>query len=93
MTDWSHYQACTVCEAELGEPCYALLARGPQSLPTRYADLPHSSRKLRGARPRKPATMQVAAPAKSTGVARRGARKTNSTAAAWLALAEKQRRR
>lgn len=87
MTDWDAYLACDACEAKMGGRCFTLLSGGPEALPPRYADVPHSSRKMRG---------QVAARAvKSAGsgaanVARRTAKRQAATASSWAAVARAQ---
>lgn len=88
MTDWAAYLACTVCEAKVGGRCFTLLAGGPEALPARYAEVPHSARKLRG-------TVTAKTTAKSRGagtatVARRAAKRTEATANSWAAIAAKQ---
>lgn len=88
MTDWTAYLACTVCEAKMGGACFTLMACGPEALPSRYADVPHSSRKLRG-------TVTAKSTAKPRGsgtanVARRTAKRTEATAKSWAAVAKRQ---
>lgn len=51
MTDWSRYQKCPVCHAELGQPCLALSGRNTNGPVAVAADEPHSSRKLRSPDP------------------------------------------
>lgn len=82
------YLACTTCEAKAGGPCYTLLARGPQAMPSRYADAPHSDRRTRGQvrTPAAPRTQKSATPVPQ----RRAAARKNATAAAWLAVAKKE---
>lgn len=86
------YLACEVCEAVAGGACYALLAAGPEALPSRYAERPHSSRKLRGESRKtlaRPAKTQV----KATPPVRRAARKTQAQATGWAAVALEQQRK
>jgi hypothetical protein len=88
MTDWTQWLSCPQCPAVLGEPCLSLLGAGPEALPSEVCEAPHSGRKRRGtAAPRRaPAT------GNGTNVARRAARRTESTAAAWLAVQQRWRR-
>jgi hypothetical protein len=91
VTDWGSYLACDVCEAKKGGACYTLLAVGPQSLPSQFAEVPHSSRKRSG---EKPATR----PAKSAGTGqslpvRRAAKRTASTVSGWEAVIARQQQR
>lgn len=88
MTGWADYLACEVCEAKMGGPCFTLLSGGPEALPPRYAEVPHSSRKVRGAEPARPRIPRAAGSA--TPVARRSAAKTRSTAKSWADVARKQ---
>lgn len=98
MTDWPAYLGCDTCEAKQGEACYTLLARGPQALPSRYAEVPHSGRKMRG-EPRKvragSATRARIADARGADSVpqRRAARKSATKATGWAAVAEQQRKR
>lgn len=89
-THWGLYLACDVCPARMGEACYDLTSGGPQAVPARPRSVPHSSRKLSGAKtgtpaPAKPATARTAGP-----VARRAKARTDSTAEAWRRLAAKK---
>jgi hypothetical protein len=88
-TDWNVWLSCPQCPAVLGEPCLALLGAGPQALLSRPQAVPHSGRKRRGAA-KAPAAKPRGA-ASSTSAGRRTARKQQSTADAWLALAERRR--
>jgi hypothetical protein len=87
--------ACPQCGSGLGRKCLDLLGAGPQAVPSVERDIPHSGRKRRGqataTRTAKavPAVRKVAG---SSSAGRRAARKTDTTASAWLALAERQRR-
>lgn len=94
MTDWDDYLGCTTCEAKAGGPCYTLLARGPQALPSRFAAVPHSDRKRRG-ESRKPHAGSATATRNRSGSLpqRRADRKTETKATGWAAVAEKQQRR
>lgn len=96
MTDWDQWYACGTCPALLGEACYDLSSGGPQALPPRYRDVPHSNRKPRTAgTPTIRATVPESrpkTPAKAAPMARRRVAKTENTAAAWRALAAKRRR-
>lgn len=89
MTDWDRYLACTTCEAKTGGACFELLSAGPDALPPRYAEVPHSSRKLRGA-------PVVRAPAKFTAkpglVARRSQVSASRKVSGWEAVAARQRK-
>lgn len=89
MTDWSAYVACTQCEAKAGEACYLLLARGPEAGPSVMAEVPHSSRKLGGQK-----SQPVATPRKQVATLpqRRAARKAESQADAWAAIADRKNR-
>jgi hypothetical protein len=90
VTDWQAYLACEVCEAKMGEACYTLLGRGPQALPSQYAEVPHSSRKRRGA-------VRIAAPASrsatSSPVTRRADRAVARKVSGWESVAARQRER
>jgi hypothetical protein len=90
VTDWSALLACTVCEAKMGEACLTLLGRGPQALPSRHADIPHSSRKLRG-QVRTPAPANRTA--KSGPVERRAAKDASRKVTGWEAIAARQQQR
>jgi hypothetical protein len=94
VTNWDDYLACTTCEAKLGGPCYALLGRGPQALPSRYAEVPHSARKMRG-ESRTPRAKSATAVRKAAASLpqRRADRKTATTATGWGAVALEQQRR
>lgn len=96
MTDWHQWYACDVCHALIGQECYDLSSGGPQALPPRYRDIPHSARKPRTAgTPATRATAPESRPKPATRVgqpARRRAARTESTAAAWRALAARRRR-
>lgn len=89
VTDWDRYLACTVCEAKTGGACFELLSAGPDALPSRYAEVPHSARKLRGA-------LIVAGPAKPTAktglVARRSQVSAARKVSGWEAVAARQRK-
>jgi hypothetical protein len=47
VTDWSAYQKCPHCFAELGQPCLSLTGMGPAGRVTVAAPGPHGGRKLR----------------------------------------------
>lgn len=49
MTDWTRYQACPVCPAELGKPCQRMTGIGPHGPVSIQAENPHGGRKLRAA--------------------------------------------
>ena len=89
MTDWAAYLACTVCEAKMGGACFTLLSGGTEALPARYADVPHSSRKMRGQVAAAKPAIKVAGTGTAT-VARRTAKRTASTAKSWAAVARAQ---
>lgn len=96
MTDWDQWYACDVCHALLGQACFDLSSGGPQALPPRYREVPHSCRKPWTAvapvdRPPAP-ELRPKPPAKAAPAVRRRSRSTESTADAWRALAEKRRR-
>jgi hypothetical protein len=91
VTDWSEYLACTVCEAKKGGACFTLLGRGPQALSSRYADVPHSSRKRSG---EQPATKPAKQPATGRSLpVRRAAKRTANTVSGWEAVIARQRER
>src|ERR1044071_7850886 len=95
--DWGEMLACEQCVATFGKPCLDLLGAGPEALPSRPRAVPHSGRKSRAeaaAKRAAPAKATAAKPrpaASSTSAGRRTARKTTSTADAWIALAERRR--
>lgn len=94
MTDWNTYIACDQCPALQGEACYERSSGGPAALPEIRKDVPHAGRKP-SARVTPPVTRPRPQPARkstATPVRRRAARSA-STADAWRALADKQRRR
>lgn len=86
--NWADYLACGVCEAKAGEACYALLAAGPQALPSVPADRPHSARKQRGAS-RKPVA-ESASPQRAEPAARRATNRNTATAKSWAEIARRQ---
>lgn len=92
--DWGEWLACDgTCPAVRGEPCYTLSSGGPQALPPRFADRPHSGRKRAAAYRTEPAP---AAPVRRVPAARpvpdrRASRKTQTQADAWRAIADRQR--
>lgn len=45
--DWSRYQKCPACFAELGKPCLALSGQDESGLVAVAAPRPHGGRKLR----------------------------------------------
>lgn len=94
MTDWDAYLACVQCEAKAGGACYTLLGVGPQALPSRFAEVPHSSRKVRG-QSRTPRAKSATAVRKAAASLpqRRADRKTATTATGWGAVALEQQRR
>jgi hypothetical protein len=93
VTNWDEYLTCTTCEAGQGEACYTLLGRGPEALPSRYADVPHSDRKRRG-ESRKPRAGSATATRNATPLPqRRAARKAATQTTGWAAVAERQRQR
>ena len=47
MTDWSRFQKCPACYAELGKPCLAMSGRDESGLVAVEAERPHGGRKLR----------------------------------------------
>lgn len=89
MTDWAAYLACEVCTAKMGGACFTLLSGGPEALPPRFAEVPHSSRKLRGQVATAKRAVKVAGSGTAT-VARRTAKRTASTANSWAAIARAQ---
>lgn len=94
MTDWTALLACDVCHALKGEACYVLSSGGPEALPEIRAEVPHSTRKpsAKAGPVARKLSPQSARKGTATPVRRRAARSA-STQAAWLALADKQRRR
>lgn len=94
VTNWGAYLACDTCEAKEGGACYTLLGVGPGALPSRFAQVPHSSRNLRG-QSRKPRATTATADRKvaATPPRRRAARRTATTATGWGAVALEQQRR
>ena len=93
MTDWDAYLACVMCEAKQGEACYTLLARGPHALPSRFADAPHSDRKMRGESRKARAVTATRVRTAGSVPQRRAARKAATKATGWAAVAEQQRNR
>jgi hypothetical protein len=94
VIDWGEWLACDgTCPAARGEPCYALSSGGPQALPPRFADRPHSGRKRAAAYRADPPPAPVRRPSAAVGgvPARRASRKTQTQADAWRALADRQR--
>lgn len=73
----------------MGGACFELLSAGPDAVPSRYAAVPHSARKLRG-------HPVVAAPAKSSAKPGLVARRLQVSAArkvsGWEAVAARQRK-
>jgi hypothetical protein len=93
VTDWSRYNACKGCPAARAEPCYRLTSGGPEALPPVFADKPHPGRPLTAAA-KPPATSTPAKRGPRTArnpTARRSASRTDTTVAAWQALAAKQK--
>ncbi len=91
MTDQPDLLACPTCPARGTEPCYRLTSGGPEALPPAYADRPHPGRK-QAATPRAAKAQPLAtAGTKTKPTARRSAARSATTAAAWQALAAKQR--
>jgi hypothetical protein len=90
--DYLKCDAGGACGAPAGDRCYDLLAAGPQALPSRYRDSPHSGRKVRGAVPATPAKPRPQSSGADV-VTRRAARRTTTKATGWEAVAARQRER
>jgi hypothetical protein len=89
-THWGLYLACPACPAVMGDPCYDLTSGGPQALPARPRSVPHSSRKLSGAKAGTPKPAKLPTARSAGPAARRAKARTASTADAWRALAAKK---
>lgn len=90
MADWTAFGSCPQCEAKRGGACYDLLAAGPQALPSQYRDVPHSGRIKAAARATAVRSQPRGMRSQGGTVARRAARKTETTATGWAAVALKQ---
>lgn len=88
MTDWADWLSCPQCPALLGGACFTLSSGGPEALPARYADVPHSGRKRRGATATRTATARLGP--QTSPVVRRTAKRQASTAKSWADVARRQ---
>lgn len=90
MTDWNAWLACDVCGVLKGERCLTMSSGGPEALPPRYADVPHSCREPAGVR-----TVTAPRPtaARTANPARRQAKRTAAKVTSWQQVADRQRAR
>lgn len=89
MSDYpADYLACGQCEAKRGGACFDLLAVGPEALPPRLRDRPHSARNVAGSA--SATTTRTAREPSATPPQRRAARRSATAAKGWAAVAARQ---